>query len=77
MGFCVVRSTGLGNAKAFVERNGQQVQTPALFSYMYKTRRSFNTPFVREFANEARRNPASFLKRQEGTVRIKYVITSV
>ena len=57
MGFCVVRSTGLGNAKAFVERNGQQVQTPALFSYMYKAKRSFNKPFVGEFANEARRNP--------------------
>ena len=27
--------TGLGNAKAFVERDGQQVQTPALFSYMH------------------------------------------
>ena len=35
VGFCVARSTGLGNAKAFVERDGQQVQTPALFSYMY------------------------------------------
>ena len=35
VGFCVARSTGLGNAKAFVERDGQLVQTPALFSYMY------------------------------------------
>ena len=34
MGFCVARSNGNGQCEGLYARNGQQVQTPALFLYV-------------------------------------------
>ena len=34
VGFCVARSNGNGQCEGLYARNGQQVQTPALFLYV-------------------------------------------